>query len=208
MQRISQPVTIAVLAFALALQINTAWTNHITPEPGKPYKQVRSDMVASAAASAASVDTVVLGDSIAESIWLDGMCGATLNASVAGATTQQISDLGERVFAKLRTRKILVAIGTNDAYQGIADDAGFEARYDAMLARLPTRPFALVGIANSDIANAYVKAKAADIGAVFIPPVAPEHTTDGIHPDKKGREIWRAHAVSACAQSGETSPLA
>ncbi|WP_164115290.1 SGNH/GDSL hydrolase family protein [Sphingorhabdus sp. Alg239-R122] len=208
MRRISQPVTIAVLACALVLQINTAWTNHNRPEPGRPYKQVRSDMVASAAASADRVDTVVLGDSIAESIWLDGMCGTTLNASVAGATTQQISDLGERVFAKLRTRKVLVAIGTNDAYQGIADDAAFEVRYDAMLERLPTRPFALVGIGNSDIANAYVKAKAAEIEAVFIPPIAPEHTTDGIHPDEKGREIWRNRAVSACARSEKTSPLA
>jgi lysophospholipase L1-like esterase len=142
------------------------------------------------------VETVVLGDSIAEMNDLDRLCGTTFNAGVAGAAIEDLPRFAPTVLRATRPTKIVLAVGTNDVLLGGPYITRFRADYVALVNGLPVRPFALVGVDRGD--NQFIAAEAQRIGAVYVPPLARSMTYDGVHPNPAGLKLWRARVAATC----------
>lgn len=143
------------------------------------------------------VDTIALGDSITQMIQLDNLCGRTFNAGVSGATIDDVRRMAPSFLAATHPDYVVLAIGTNDVLRGGEFAARFRSNYSALLASLPIKPFALLGVANGD--NGFIAAEAAKIGAAYIPPL-PRGLTwdDGIHPNTPGGMVWRSRVEKVC----------
>ena len=172
---------------------------------------------------------IVLGDSITEASTLPrSLCDhAVVNAGLDGASTA--SDLGTWLIAALDGRRaaaILVALGTNDAWQGRSREE-FEADYGSLLAQLKgaTDHLAALGIPSVEVGarmppdnqagimkrivafNAMLPILAHKGGATFValPPMPAPHTIDGVHLDAAGYAVWDAAVLKgvsgACGKS-------
>lgn len=157
---------------------------------------------------------IVLGDSITEASTLPrSLCGhAVVNAGLDGASTK--SELGTWLIEVLNGRRaaaILIALGTNDALQGRAQEA-FEANYRSLLAQLnaATDRLVVLGIPGIELRgrmteayraetmerivafNAALPGLAARSGGTFaaLPPMPTPHTIDGVHLDAAGYTVW------------------
>jgi lysophospholipase L1-like esterase len=156
------------------------------------------------AAQTGKVDTVVLGDSIAEMNDLDALCGTTFNAGVGGAAIEDVRGFAPAVLGMTRPARIVLAVGTNDVLLGGRHLARFQVDYAALVDSLPVRPFALVGVDHGD--NRFIQAEAGRIGAAYVPPVAKAMTRDGIHPTDAGLKLWRERVAAACPGQPDPKP--
>jgi lysophospholipase L1-like esterase len=159
---------------------------------------------------------VILGDSVTEASTLPRtLCDhAVVNAGLNGASTA--SDLGAWLIEALDGRRaaaILIALGTNDALQGRAQEE-FEANYQSLLVELKaaTDHLAVLGIPPVEVRgrmppqyqaetmerinafNAALPVLAGRGGAAFaaLPPMPAPHTIDGVHLDAAGYAAWDA----------------
>lgn len=172
---------------------------------------------------------IVLGDSITEASTLPrSLCDhAVVNAGLDGASSA--SDLGAWLIAALDGRRaaaIIVALGTNDAWQGRSREE-FQADYGSLLAQLKgaTDHLSALGIPAVEVGgrmppenraeimkridafNAMLPALALKGDATFVtlPPMPAPHTIDGVHLDAAGYAVWDAAVLKGvsgvCARS-------
>ncbi len=182
---------LAVIAAALVVHLRRP-----VPETRESYIAERETNMLARAAQTGKVDTIVLGDSIAEMNKLDDLCGATFNAGVGAAAIEDLRRFAPAVVRMTRPSHIVLAVGTNDVLLGGAHVARFRADYAALVDSLPVAPFALVGVDRGD--NQFIKSEADRIGATYVPPIAGSMTYDGIHPTAAGLKLWRERVGAAC----------
>jgi len=182
---------------------------HRPPCPPPPARQIeqmvdtRVLQVTQAAAAAGRVDFVVLGDSIAASVYLDSACGRGFNAAVPAARIADVAGVAAAVLPKLRPHILLVAVGTNDLRAGDAGLAGFRQDYASLVAGLPAAQILLMGVPNSAAASADIERIARDRGFGYVPPVTGQGATiaDGIHLTRAGAERFRSRIAAACGRA-------
>ena len=182
---------LALVAAAIVIHLRNA-----APETRETSIAERSTNMLTRAVQTGKVDTVVLGDSIAEMNNLDELCGTTFNAGVGGAAIEDLRRVAPAVLRSTRPTHIVLAIGTNDVLLGGDHVRHFRANYAALVDSLPVAPFALVGVGQGD--NQFIQAEAEWIGAAYVPPIAKSMTYDGIHPTAAGLKLWRERVGAAC----------
>ncbi len=85
------------------------------------HSPIRSAAILSQADQAEQVGAVVLGDSITELSYLPQMCGGSvLNAGVGGAKAHEVIELLRDVLQRVKTDRVVIAIGVNDAGKSYA----------------------------------------------------------------------------------------
>jgi lysophospholipase L1-like esterase len=158
---------------------------------------------------------IIVGDSIVEASTLPReLCGhAIINAGLDGASTT--SDLGTWLIDVLdgkRAAAIVVSLGTNDALGAARSRPQFEANYRELLAQLSKATARVIVLAIPSIDalrrvtsemqteamgrindyNSALPGLAAESGATFaaLPPMATQHTIDGVHLSAAGYQVW------------------
>jgi lysophospholipase L1-like esterase len=189
-------ITLALVLAAVAAVAIIIYLRRTAPETREAYIAERETSMLARAAQTGKVDTVVLGDSIAEMNELDDLCGATFNAGVGGAAIEDLRRFAPAVIRMTRPARIVLAVGTNDVLLGGPHVARFRTAYAALIDSLPIAPFVLVGVERGD--NAFIRSEAERIGAAYVPPVARSLTYDGVHPTAAGLKLWRERVGAAC----------
>ena len=157
------------------------------------YSAVRGSYVATALAASGPFDTLVLGDSIGESIPWD--CGRTFNASVGGAKVQDVARIAPLAVERTRPATVILEVGANHFWD--APDAGFAPAYEKLARSFGSR-LILVGVPNNEDANRGVRRLAQELGAAFLEPIPANLTTDGVHPTPAGARHLRDRAAKIC----------
>lgn len=161
---------------------------------------------------------VVLGDSIVARSGVYQLCGQpALRAGIPGARLRDWSVLGPDVFAHVRPRLVVFALGINDAAAAFKTDPDrWEADYRALVdAALPAKVAFLsimpvdssladgawVDLASRDVLNARLAKIARDTGGVLIDalPSADGLTLDGVHFNEVGQGKWAERLAEACS---------
>lgn len=160
---------------------------------------------------------MVIGDSIVERQNFTSLCGLPVfNAGVSAATVEMLADQIEPVVAAGKPALIIVAVGINDARNGVATPLeAWRSRYRKLLSQLGDAPVMIVGVQPTEEArtgrswhhldlvsaqNAMLPALAGEFGAIFVPPLpdASGLTTDGTHLNGEGDRLWQAAVQRAC----------
>ena len=210
---------LALLATALALVAMIAvsfWLGRrsIVPLLNTGHINARHSILWQQADDMAPGGALVIGDSITEMTSMPALCGRpALNAGI-GATT--VADWTGRVaplVARARAGLVVIALGTNDASRSRAFDAdswrdavrGLIAEAGGVPVLLVEPPFADEARSNGDIpadrlaAERMVLRELARDGVRLVPATSfAGHASDGIHPDRVGRERWRQALAAAC----------
>lgn len=187
MFRMAIGVGVAVSAFILGIAV----ANWRKPPS---YTDTRAGYVAAALAASGPFDTLVLGDSIGESVPWD--CGRTFNASIGGAKVQDVARLAPIALERVRPGTVIVEIGANHFWGG--PDPDFAPAYEKLVRSLQGR-LILVGVPNNAEANRAVRRIAQQIGAAFLEPVPSHLTTDGVHPSAAGARHLSDRAAALCS---------
>ena len=189
----------AITAFALGIGVGAYKWRH-----PRVYTQVRGGFVRDALSIAGPADTLVLGDSISELTWLDGVCGKTFNAAVAGAHISDVASLAPFAIERTRPKTIVLEVGTNHFWVD-PNLSEFKRQYLALVKSLPGRKI-LVGIPNSSAADSFVRRLAKDMHAVYVEPVRANLTRAGTaHPTREGAIVYRQRVQRACASRARSS---
>lgn len=170
-----------------------------------PYPKVRAGFVRTQLAIAQPAETLVLGDSISESTWLENVCGSTVNASIGGASVQTIAEVAPFALRRIRPRIVVLEIGTNHFWRDKTPTAAFKSDYVSLVRSLPGKRI-LVGIPNSAEGNAFVEQVARLTGSAFVPPVTGPLTIDGAHPTPEGALTYRGRIAAACSGDNRNRP--
>lgn len=186
----------AVIGFLVTSAVAFAYIRLWQPSAIESYVSSRSNNLLSQAQAAGKSDTLVLGDSIVEGNSLTGLCGSTFAAGIGGGSVVDLAKVAPDLIAATRPGHIVVALGTNDVLEKKAEGLEFEKRYLSLLASLPVKPFALVGVLNGP--NDFIKRTASAIGAAYIAPLPVSLLKDGIHPNLAGLKVWRDRVARAC----------
>lgn len=187
----------ALAASALALNEAYEWLRGESSDP--TYTKYRATHVRAALSTAMPVNTLVLGDSISELTWLDGVCGTTFNASVAGARIGDVASLAPVAIQQTRPKVIVVQVGTNNLWTEPTPSDDFKRQYLALVQSLPPGGKILVGIPNRPAASNFVRSVASDIGGAYVEPVTGKLTRDaGVHPTREGAAEYRQRIQRAC----------
>jgi len=157
------------------------------------YSATRAGYVATALGAAGPFDTLVLGDSIGESVPWD--CGRTFNASIGGAKVQDVARLAPLAIERIRPSTVILEVGANHFWD--AADPGFAPAYEKLARSLKAR-LILIGIPNNAEANQMVKRLAKELGAPFIEAVPSQLTNDGVHPTAVGARRLRDQVAEIC----------
>jgi len=188
-----------VIGFLVTSAVAIVYIHWWRPSEIESYVFSRSKNLLSQAEAAGRSDTLVLGDSIVEGNSLTDLCGTTFAAGIGGGNVADLAKIAPDLIAATRPSRIVVALGTNDVLQRKAEGQAFEKRYLSLLATLPVKPFALVGVLNGP--NEFIKRTAASIGAGYVPPIPASMTKDGIHPTLPGLKLWRDRVAHFCQVS-------
>ncbi|MGA2637208.1 SGNH/GDSL hydrolase family protein [Methylocella sp.] len=87
------------------------------------HSPIRSIAILSQADQAEQVGAIIVGDSITELSYLPEMCGRrVLNAGVGGAKAHEVIELLRDVLRRVKTDRVVIAIGVNDAGKSYATD--------------------------------------------------------------------------------------
>lgn len=142
--------------------------------------------------------TVIIGDSTADRVYTQGLCGQTFNASVSRATIADIEPLARDVIQTIQPATVVLAIGTNDLKDGNRPDQ-FQTRYLDLVADARGRRLVLVGTPSFPDGSAAIRRIATTEGAIFVPPVEGRLTTDRVHQNAAGFIEWKRRVGGACA---------
>ena len=184
--------SVASTAFVVGLGAGAAfWRGKATP-----YWETRLGFVRTALSITEPRETLVLGDSISESLGLDEVCGPTFNAAIGSAHLRTVAEIAPTAVAAVKPKRIILEVGANDFYGG-RDDPAFPATYAALVKQLPGKVI-LVGIPNNTKANNFVRQFAAANSLTFVEPVVGSLTSDGVHPNTTGARILKQRIRAAC----------
>lgn len=87
------------------------------------HSPIRSVAILSQADQAEYVGAIIVGDSITELSYLPEICGrSVLNAGIGGAKAHEVIDLLREALRRVKTDRILIAIGVNDASKAYPTD--------------------------------------------------------------------------------------
>jgi lysophospholipase L1-like esterase len=161
-----------------------------------PYSETRMGFVRTALSAAEPSDTLILGDSVSESTWLDGVCGRTFNASVGGAFVKDVAALAPEAVRSIQPKRIVLEVGANNLWGGRTDPT-FRRDYRALVKSLPAK-LSLVGVPNNTEADRFVRSVAQKIGAAYVEPVRGNLTIDGVHPTTEGARVYRSRIAASC----------
>ncbi|HEX8418538.1 MAG TPA: SGNH/GDSL hydrolase family protein [Sphingomonas sp.] len=187
-----------VIGFLVTSAVAFGYIHWWKPSAIESYVFSRSKNLLSQAQATGKVDTLVIGDSIVEGNSLTDLCGVTFGAGVGGGNVADLTKIAPDLIAATRPDRIVVALGTNDVLQRKAEGQAFEQRYLALLASLPVKPFALVGVLNGP--NDFIQRTASAIGAAYVTPLPANLLKDGIHPNLAGLKVWRDQVARACPE--------
>ncbi len=190
---------LGLVAFALGLDEAYEWSHDLA----KAYTETRANLIRTALSNAEPADTLVLGDSISEMTSLEGVCGRTFNASVAGAKIGDVASLAPYAIQRTRPKLIVLEVGTNH-FHTAPDFPDFERQYMALVQSLPGRKI-LVGIPNSPDASRFVQNVARHIHAAYVEPVTGKLTSGGSHPTPEGASVYRQRIERACVGGARPS---
>ena len=187
-------VGLGLAAFALFLDEAYEWSH----DSAKTYTKTRANLVRSALSNAEPADTLVLGDSISEMTSLEGLCGKTFNASVAGAKVGDVASLAPYAIQRTHPKLIVLEVGTNH-YHADGNLSDFKRQYWALVSSLPGRKI-LVGVPNSPAASSFVQSVARNVDAAYVEPVTGKLTRDDApsHPTPEGAAVYRQRIQQAC----------
>ena len=161
----------------------------------EPYSSNKFQFLKSSAKMAQEVETIVIGDSIIESMYfVDGKCGKTFNAGISGSTINDWNKYQEKLLKNISFNNLIVGIGTNDSLRG--NDISIS--YPRFIKSLPSKPKALIGVTGSKDYNFIIQQTALEVGADFIAPVDKENTYDGVHPNSQYLSILRNQIYKSC----------
>ncbi len=193
------------------------------------YTKIRSKEILSQADQAEQVGTIIVGDSITQLSGLTEMCGqSVLNAGVGGARVHQVIDLLVYALRRVKTDRVLIAIGVNDT--GGSNPTNIESfknsyRKLVSIAAATGAPVTVATIAptgnafqavNRNFDRELIKRfndEIRKIGVEFNTSIAeiykdlagkdgflsPDFTVDGVHLTEAGYQPWiRALKNSAC----------
>jgi len=164
-----------------------------------PYPQARSRFVLTQASFAGHFDTVVLGDSTAETEWADGVCGRTFNAGIGGARINDLLPIAPSILRDASPSVIIVSVGTNHFTAGKREWIQFSQEYPALLAQIPSSArLILIGVPNDTQADDFIKAEAERRHVIHVPPLTGRLASDGIHANAEGVAVWRNLVAEAC----------
>jgi hypothetical protein len=163
------------------------WRHEYPP----PYNETRSGFVRTALGVAGPVDTLILGDSVGESLWLD--CGRAFNASVGRSTVSDVAALAPLAL-RVKPKTTILIVGANDNWEEFSPQ--FERDYSALVRSLPGK-LILVGVPNNARADAVVRSiSRRSAEAAYIQPAM--QTSDGVHPTVEGATKLRGRIEQAC----------
>lgn len=174
----------------------------------------RIRLLAKAGSNFTAAPVLAVGDSIAYQTVPGSVCGDDVfNAAVPGDRVADLVADAADYAARLPARRVVIAVGINDAWPG---HAGFQAWADAYerLVQLyagrervlveinPVDPAASAMVARLDTdfiprANDVIRRVGRDAGARVVPAPVAAPTMDGLHPTSEGREAWRARLSAA-----------
>lgn len=161
---------------------------------------------------------MILGDSIAYASSPQTLCGEEVfNAAVPGAGVADLLGQGVRLADRVQPRRVVVAIGVNDAARSRADLQKWAAEYRQLVMSLSSEDLTLVEVNPLDSSfpamtrlfdtdfiaqqNAIIRTLAAETGAHLVRAPLTSETADGLHPNAGGTVLWRARlSQSACAR--------
>ncbi|SFR86158.1 SGNH/GDSL hydrolase family protein [Sphingomonas jatrophae] len=186
----------------VALGLVTGFILALRPwqQPRSDYTALREDFVRSNLELAMPADTLVLGDSVSESVNFEQVCGTTFNAGIGGAKVPDAARLAPLALARIRPRTVILAIGTNHFWDGPALTDAFRRDYLALARSLPGRKI-IVGVPNSAPASAFMRQVAAELGASYVAPLTGKLTRDGVHLTIAGARLYRDRIAAACAMT-------
>lgn len=187
------------------------------PEDDKITREQATSAIIGQEESFAKNAIVLLGDSIVARSGVYQLCGQpVLRAGIPGARVRDWDDLGPDVFAHVRPRLVVFALGINDSAAAFkTDPAQWEANYRALvdaampakLAFLSIMPFdskapagAQIDGAMRDALNQRLAKIAKDTGGILIDPLpsADGLTLDGVHFNEVGQGKWAERLTVAC----------
>ncbi|MFS8037530.1 SGNH/GDSL hydrolase family protein [Xanthobacter sp. AM11] len=160
---------------------------------------------------------LVIGDSIAHEAAQDSLCGdAVFNAAVPADRLANLLARAPALFARVRPRRVVVAIGVNDSPRPHRSIETWRADYLDLVAAFEGADLVLVEVNPVDprasdyvrrldqdfIAgqNAAIRAIARQVGARVVPAPLKASTRDGLHPSTAGAALWRTRlADAACS---------
>ncbi|MEZ5710799.1 MAG: hypothetical protein R3E02_15580 [Blastomonas sp.] len=135
------------------------------------------------------VGTLIIGDSITDSLVFHPACGSVLQATIPGITLAEYRSRIPGLIAKVNPDRVIIELGTNDD----------GTHYD--LPALATRhPTALVGTTNKPGMNRHIARLATELGYDYIP--MPTPGADGKHPDRTGLLQLKSRIDDFCAERG------
>jgi hypothetical protein len=162
---------------------------------------------------------VVIGDSITEIASPDTVCGErAINAGIANYTTEDYVSALKLFKPLLGHRRVIVALGTNDTWPGTPSYERFGSVYRELLRSLTGRIEAVVLVPPSRYGGRYPDRRRRDhvnrvitelTTAAGIPTVmvADMPTSDGVHPNARGTELWQTALQSACPLPAVVLPI-
>lgn len=181
--------------------------------------------LASAARSFAPGGVVVIGDSLVAASGLEEMCeGPVLKAGHPGARVLDWRTTGPELIAMTRPRLVVFALGINDLQARFETDIDTWSReYRRLLAAVPSAKVAIMpimpveadkldaGFISVDRIGAFndrLAEIAEDSGATMLPGIESftDLTTDGVHYNEAGHQIWIQNLASACLLVSDEPP--
>lgn len=161
---------------------------------------------------------LLLGDSISHANGPARLCEQEVfNAAVPGAKLKDLLGQGVRLANRIHPRRVVVAVGVNDAIIPHIGIGEWTAQYRQLLTGLDGADITLVEINPVDarfpvvarsfdrsfiaLQNAAIRDLAARSGARLVRAPSAVETGDGLHPDAAGGRLWRERlAQTACAR--------
>lgn len=121
----------AILALAFVAGVKYANREYIT-KAKTSYMLTRQTMLLRQAEQAAPVDTVIIGDSIVDGMYLGKAGGNIFLAGIGGSGVGDWLTFAPKLAQVLDAKLLIIALGVNDAVKGLVDTKHFYADYSKL----------------------------------------------------------------------------
>jgi len=142
--------------------------------------------------------TVLIGDSVTEQVFVDDLCGGTLNAAISRSASDNALELARVILPRIRPKRLIVEVGSNDSISLLSSD-DFRRNVEVIITLAPQARLVLFGVPRDPRLSAIVAEIARRHEALYVdPPKGPALTIDGTHPNAAGRRLWRQEIARSC----------